>query len=77
MVFVFAAITRLVAARPWGLLYRFAALVVLLGAFPLLCWFMAVTSPGSGWFFGLIALIVTVTSLFGALMGWIWLSLSR
>lgn len=63
--------------RPWLIASRMLlSLMVVMGP-PALAWNIALTSLGSGWGFGLIALILSAASFFGAIMGWIWFSLSR
>jgi drug/metabolite transporter (DMT)-like permease len=77
MVLPFAGLVRFAGARPWRPGVRFVVLAAIVGGIPALCWSFALNSLGSGAFFGLIALIVSFAGLFGAVMGWIWLSLSR
>ncbi len=77
LVLPFAAVVRLVCVRPWRLRVRVAVVVAIVAGFPALCWAFALNSSGSGWFFGLVALIVSCAGLLGAVMGWIWLSLFR
>lgn len=77
LILPFAALVRVIGACPWRLWVRFVVVVAVVGGIPALCWLFALNSLGSGWFFGLIALIVSFAGLFGAVLGWIWLSLSR
>lgn len=67
-----AAIARFLFSRRMSLLVRIAWTTVVVFPLPWFAWWMALNSPGSGWGFALIAILLTVGIGFGTIGGLIW-----
>ena len=72
-----AGMTKVVLAQSWRARVKLLVLTASLVPLPVFAWWMAFNSLGSGWGFGLIATLLSVIIGLGAIVGWIWHSLSR
>lgn len=76
LMLVSAAVTRFLFSRRMSLLVRIVWTTVVVCPLPGFALWLAVNSLGSGWGFGLIAMVLTLGIGFGTLGGLIWHAVS-